>query len=327
MSRPNAKRTVVLAIAIGALLIGLSLGLLGSGGSILTVPLLISLAHQEVKVAVAGSLAIVGTVSLAGSLPYMWQRRIDWPSVLLFGLPGMAGTYLGAYVSKFVSETFQLGLFVVVMVVAARLMLRARAVSGADRSEPRRAWKIALDGLAVGVLTGLVGVGGGFLIVPALVLLGGLPMTTAVGTSLVIIALKSFSGFYKYLDVLHGEGLTLDTHVLTIFTVVGVAGTFIGNGLSLRVPQTALRRIFGFMLFVVAAWMVVTRFEVVAAVVVVATCAFLLGVIAMWLRGSADALSSARDATAPPEPSSPLKTHSGREPELPAPSTPVETRS
>lgn len=178
---------------IGALLIGLSLGLLGSGGSILTVPVLVYLLEQPEKVAIAGSLAIVGAIAAVGSLPYARQYQVDWRSVAWFGIPGMAGTWLGALASQWIPGAAQLALFAVVMLLAAWLMARPPGLEPRSMDQ-RAAWKIIIDGLAVGLLTGLVGVGGGFLIVPALVLLGGLGMRVAVGTSLVIIALKSTTG-------------------------------------------------------------------------------------------------------------------------------------
>jgi uncharacterized membrane protein YfcA len=177
----------------GAIAIGISLGLLGSGGSILTVPVLVYLIGQDEKVAIAGSLFIVGSIALAGSLQFLRARLIEWRSVLVFGLPGMAGTYFGAYIAAFVPGITQLALFAVVMLLASWLMLRPLDLEHA-KPVRRATWKVAGDGLIVGVITGLVGVGGGFLIVPALVLLGGLSMHQAVATSLVVIAMKSFSG-------------------------------------------------------------------------------------------------------------------------------------
>ncbi|WP_284327034.1 sulfite exporter TauE/SafE family protein, partial [Deinococcus metallilatus] len=183
---------------IGAALIGLSLGLLGSGGSILTVPVLVYLVGEPEKLAIAESLAIVGAISLFGAIPYALKRQIDWRSVLWFGIPGVAGTYLGAALSVYLSGVAQLMLFAVVMLLAAIMMFRpGGAQPEAATNHKRSPLKIGAEGLVVGVLTGLVGVGGGFLIIPALVLLGGLPMSLAVGTSLLIIAAKSFVGFYK----------------------------------------------------------------------------------------------------------------------------------
>ena len=239
----------MLYVLLGALAIGLVLGLLGSGGSILTVPVLVYLAGESEKVAIAESLAIVGVIALAGAIPYARQKLVDWRSELFFGVPGIIGTYGGAALSAFVSGTVQLVLFAGVMLLAAGLMLRGRREGSGDRA-PQAAWLIALEGLGVGVLTGLVGVGGGFLIVPALVLLGGLPMRTAVGTSLLIIAAKSAAGFWKYLDVLAELGQGVDWRLIGLLTVVGVAGSLVGNRVSHRVPQAALRR--GFAVFLVA---------------------------------------------------------------------------
>jgi uncharacterized membrane protein YfcA len=153
---------------LGAMAIGVSLGLLGSGGSILTVPVLVYLIGQDEKLAIAGSLAIVGAIALAGSLPYLKKKLVDWRTVVLFGIPGMAGTYIGAWLATWVSGLVQLALFAVVMLLASWQMLKPVVLDDTPH-EPREVWKIGLDGLLVGVLTGLVGVGGGFLIVPALV--------------------------------------------------------------------------------------------------------------------------------------------------------------
>lgn len=246
--------------ALGALLIGISLGLLGSGGSILTVPCLVYLVGQPEKVAIAGSLAIVGTISLVGSVPYSLRRQVHWQRVLWFGVPGMIGTVGGARLSTFVSGGFQLGLFAVVMLLAAALMLRPIKLDPA--ALPRKAqaaWRICADGLFVGVLTGLVGVGGGFLIIPALVILGGLEMTNAVGTSLVIIAMKSFSGFLKYLDVLREQNVRLDPQVIALFIVVGIAGSLIGERLSTRVPQERLKQAFGALLVLMSSGILLSR--------------------------------------------------------------------
>ena len=234
----------------GALAIGLSLGLLGAGGSILTVPVLVYLVGQVDKVAIAGSLAIVGGISLVGALPYIVKRRVDWRSVILFGLPGMAGTYGGAYLAQFVSGTFQIIVFGVLVVLAGVLMIRPVQVKD-TAATPQVYWKIAAEGLVVGIITGFVGVGGGFLIVPALVLLGGLPMHIAIGTSLLIIALKSLSGFYKYLDVLSTLQLSLDWEIIRLFTVLGILGSFAGSLVSTQLPQQTLRRTFACFLFVI----------------------------------------------------------------------------
>lgn len=242
---------------IGALAVGATLGLMGSGGSILTVPILTYVVGQSEKVAIAGSLAIVGGISIVAAVPYERRGLVDWRSVAWFGLPGMAGAWLGAALSKGVDGSVQLLAFAALMVVAAALMLRQapQAEPAAARSM-RPVLKIAAEGLVVGVVTGFVGVGGGFLIVPALVLLGGLPMNRAVGTSLLVIAVKSFAGFAKYLQVLEELDLHLDWQVVGLFVAAGIAGSFGGAALSSRIPQAALRRGFGLFLLVVAAWVV-----------------------------------------------------------------------
>lgn len=226
--------------------VGVSLGLLGSGGSILTVPILIYLLGQPDKVAIAGSLAIVGAISLIAAVPHALRRQIDWRSVVLFGVPGMVGAWGGAYLAHFVSGSFQLVLFGLVMLLAAGLMLLP--ASAQARATRQAWWIVGAEGLAVGVVTGLVGVGGGFLIVPALVLLGGLPIHVAVGTSLVIIALKSCVGILEYLQVLQGAGLTLDWTVIAMFSAVGIVGSLLGGRLGLRMSRTVLQRVFAALL-------------------------------------------------------------------------------
>jgi uncharacterized membrane protein YfcA len=229
----------------GAIAIGVSLGLLGSGGSILTVPVLVYLLGQDEKLAIAGSLAIVGTIALSGSLAYLRSGLIDLRAVVLFGGPGMLGTYLGAWSAAFVPGVVQLALFAVVMLVASWFMLRPVPLVPSKVPVPRATWKIAADGLTVGVVTGLVGVGGGFLIVPALVLLGGLTMHSAVATSLVIIALKSYSGFWKYLDVLHAQQIELDWSAIGLVTMLGIVGSLAGSAVASRLPQQRLKKVFG----------------------------------------------------------------------------------
>ncbi|WP_022836819.1 sulfite exporter TauE/SafE family protein [Salisaeta longa] len=233
---------------IGALAIGLVLGLLGSGGSILAVPVLVYLANETAKLAIAESLGIVTLISLVGAIPFAVRKQVDWRSVAFFGIPGMAGAYGGAYLSQFMSGALQLAIFALVMLAAAVMMFRDPPVQE-EESAPHAAWKIVAEGLVVGVLTGIVGVGGGFLIVPALVLLGGLPMHLAVGTSLVIIALKSASGFVKYMDVLAASGLTMHWDLMLVFSAIGIAGSFVGGRAGQYVPQRRLKR--GFAVFLV----------------------------------------------------------------------------
>jgi uncharacterized membrane protein YfcA len=247
---------------IGAMLVGLVLGLLGSGGSILTVPVLVYLVGEPNKLAIAESLGIVTLISFVGALPFVYRGQVSWRSVLLFGLPGMVGAYLGASLSQFMPGALQLAIFAAVMLLAAVMMFRRQAPSE-EKIGVRTYWKVMLDGLGVGVLTGLVGVGGGFLIVPALVLLGGLPMHLAIGTSLFIISVKSISGFVKYIDVLGGVD-SIHWDFLLIFSAIGIVGSFVGGKVGAYVPQEKLKR--GFAVFLVLMGVVIL-FQNVASMV------------------------------------------------------------
>ena len=240
-----------MAAWLGALTIGLILGLLGAGGSIVTVPVLLYVVDQPDKIAIAGSLAIVGGIAFVGGVIAAINKRVHARSVVLFGVPGIAATYGGAWLASFVSGATQLVVFAVVMVLAAMFMLRRRAVeTPASTGHMNSALSLGAQGSAVGVLTGFVGVGGGFLIVPALVLLARLPMPVAVGTSLCIIALNSFAGFWKYRQVLGDAGMRLDSFVIGSFIIVGAIGSLGGSLISGRIPQTQLQRAFA--LFLVA---------------------------------------------------------------------------
>jgi len=234
---------------IGALCVGLSLGLLGSGGSILTVPVLVYMLHQSPKIAIAGSLAIVGAIALIGAIRYAHQGLVSWRHVLLFGLPGVFGTYGGAWVSKFVPGSVQLVVFAVVMALAAWGMLKSPVKMPSDDDNQGSAEKplfwLILAGIGVGIITGFVGVGGGFLLVPALVFLGGLPMHRGIATSLAVIVINSASGFYKQFNVITSAGHSLDWRIIGLFILVGGVGSLIGNTIARRIPQRRLRQVFG----------------------------------------------------------------------------------
>lgn len=235
---------------IGAVLIGISLGIFGSGGSILTVPVLMYLVDMPATMAIASSLLIVAGISLFGSIPNIIQKKVSWPHVLLFGVPGMAGTYGGAWLGTLVDSVIQLAVFVLLMLVAAVMMWRDNTAQ-LEQGQIHRG-KVVLDGLIVGVITGFVGVGGGFLIVPALVLLGGVAITLAVGTSLLIIALKSFVGFAKYYEVLTAQQLAFDWAVIAIMVAGGVLGSLLGQWIGYRLPKDKLQKAFSVFLAVMA---------------------------------------------------------------------------
>ncbi len=188
----------VLGFAL-SLLVGLSLGFFGGGGSILTVPLLVYVFGLDPKEAIASSLLIVGVASSTGVLTHTRAGRVDLRTALVFGGAGMAGAYAGGRASAFVHGTLLLLLFASMMLLTAMAMWRGRR-EGLPGETPHEHAPIRLlaQGFAVGRFTGLVGAGGGFLIVPALVLWAGLPMTRAVGTSLAIIVLNTAAGFVGY---------------------------------------------------------------------------------------------------------------------------------
>ena len=244
---------IVIGIVLAAL-VGLSLGLLGSGGSILTVPIFVYVLNFDAKEAIAMSLAVVGITSLFGAIGHWRIGNVHLRVALIFGAVAMVGTFLGARLSAYVSGTVQLLLFAIVMLVAAYFMLRSRAVSrdatGRDERPPNLPLAhIIVEGLVVGIITGLVGVGGGFLVVPALVLLGKLPMNQAVGTSLLVIAMKSASGFAGYLDQ-----VSIAWGTLVVFTGVAVTGILLGSYLMRFVPQEVLRRSFAMFLIFMGAF-------------------------------------------------------------------------
>ncbi|MGB6354818.1 MAG: sulfite exporter TauE/SafE family protein [Steroidobacteraceae bacterium] len=239
-------------IVLGAACIGLSLGMLGSGGSILALPILTYLVGQPEKLAIASSLAVVGGISVIGAIPYVWKRLVDWRSVAWFGVPGMLGSWLGAMAAQGLPGAIQLLIFSAVMLAASLRMIAAgrsspampRSTTGGVHSVRR----LAGAGLLVGMMTGIIGIGGGFLIVPALVLLVGLTMQRAVGTSLAVIAANAFIGFAKYAAALGALHLRLDWHVIGMFVALGAIGTIAGHGLGCWLPQQRLKQLFGIVL-------------------------------------------------------------------------------
>jgi hypothetical protein len=243
----------VLSGLAGALVIGLSLGLLGSGGSILTVPVLHYLFGQPELAAIGGSLLVVGSIAAVAVVPHALAHRVAWSDVAWFGVPGMAGAWFGATLAQWIPGTVQLGGFALTMLIAGWRMLAAQPPHpGQSAPTSRRRAAIVGGGTAVGLASGIVGVGGGFLIVPALVLLARVPLARAVGTSLAIITLNSSVGFARYLDVLQARGIELQWGTLALVTGLGIAGSLLGHRLAARMPQTLLRKIFGGTLLLLA---------------------------------------------------------------------------
>jgi uncharacterized membrane protein YfcA len=257
---------------MGAVAVGLSLGLLGSGGAILTVPILVYLVGHDEKSAIAESLAIVGAIATVGVARSALQRRVDFASAAFLALPGILGASAGAHAAQFIPGAVQLVLLAALMLTAAALMFRtpSRSPVTPDDSPPAHTargplWIIAVQGLGLGLATGLLGVGGGFLIVPVLVLLRKLPMRLAIGTSLAIIAVNSATGFLKYLSMMGDHAATgsaairIEWKIIGVFIALGIAGSLIGNALSGRINQNALKRIFAVFLVVMAGYILVRQ--------------------------------------------------------------------
>lgn len=229
-----------------SIMIGLSLGILGGGGSILTVPILTYVTGLGPKEAIAASLFVVGVTSVFSAIAHARQGRVKWRTALIFGVASMAGAFLGGLAGGYVPGTVLMLAFAVMMMATSLGMLRGRKKrKGTSAPTDLPIFKIILEGLVVGLVTGLVGAGGGFLVVPALVLLGGLSMPVAVGTSLVVIAMKSFAGLGGYLT-----SVSLDWALVGAVTAAAVVGSVIGARLAGKVPEAALRK--GFGIFVLA---------------------------------------------------------------------------
>lgn len=235
--------------------IGLILGMMGGGGSTLAIPILVYLFHIDVVTASAYSLFIVGVTSFAGAIPKYRENRVSLYTGMVFGFPSIVAIFVTrkwiipaipeivVHAQSFIltKRVLLLGIFAVLMILSSIVMIRRK---GQPEPEDRDFHTVLLvtEGLLIGFLTGLVGAGGGFLIIPALVLLTGLPFKTAVGTSLFIIAINSLVGFLG--DVLN---YTMDWPFLLIITGLAVAGILVGNALSRVIAHTALRGAFGWL--------------------------------------------------------------------------------
>ncbi len=270
----------MIALTVGlAVLVGVSLGLLGGGGSILTVPLLAYVAGMDAKHAIATSLLVVGTTSAVAAISHARAGRVQWRTGLIFGMAGMAGAYAGGLLARFIPGSVLLVGFAVMMVATAVAMLRGRKdVGTADPRHRIPVPKVIIEGLVVGLVTGLVGAGGGFLVVPALALLGGLPMPIAVGTSLVVIAMKSFAGLAGYL-----VAIDIDWRLAGMVTAAAVVGALIGARLTALVNPDTLRKAFGW--FVLAMSSVILVEEVHPALGLSMAAFTLVAAIVYYARG------------------------------------------
>lgn len=242
-----------LALALG---VGLVLGLLGGGGSILALPIFLYVFEVPTKPAVAMSLAVVGMSALVGFATHWRQGTVNLRVALPFGGFAMVGAFAAARLSHFVPARVQLGLFAVFALVAAGLMLRDSMRERHEESSPAPAprgfspW-LGVQGVGVGVLTSLIGAGGGFIIVPALTLLAGVPVKLAVGSSLLIIAMNALTGFAGYI----GQ-VPIDWRLVGWFTGVAALGAIAGTRLMPHVPQRRIKQGFALMILVLGAFVV-----------------------------------------------------------------------
>jgi uncharacterized protein len=239
---------MVLSAIVPGVVIGAALGLLGGGGSILTVPIFVYVLGFAPMDAIAMSLAVVGVTSIVGSVGHLRHGNVSGRIALVFGVAAMAGTFAGTRLAAFVPGTAQLAIFGAVMLAAALFMYRGPRLSASEEavtgSSGAALALVMVEAVAVGLLTGLVGVGGGFLIVPALVMLR-VPMRTAVGTSLVVIAMNCAVGFYGYLGRAH-----FAWDAMALVTAGTLPGIWIGTAAHQHVSQERLRR--GFAVFLLA---------------------------------------------------------------------------
>ena len=233
--------------------VGLLLGLIGGGGSILTVPILVYVLGLSPHEATATSLVIVGATAVTGLAPHMQAHRVQWRTAILFGAAGILGTFGGAWANRQVSGPMILLLFGILMLVVAARMVTGGMSDSETATEPR-AWIIPVAGLTVGLLTGFFGVGGGFVIVPALVLWLGIPMRVAVGTSLVVIAINSLAGAMAYRD----DG-AFNWMVALLFVAGGLIGGQLGGRAVGRVNETALKRGFAGLMVSIALFLIVAN--------------------------------------------------------------------
>lgn len=256
---------------IGALVMGLALGLIGGGGSILTVPIMVYLFSIDAVIATAYSLFVVGFTSLIGSASHISHGNVHWKTALVFGIPSIISVFLTRLYlvpllpnSIFTIAGFEVTksillmiLFAFLMVFASYTMIKETPIS---KEEPANKIKynfplILAEGLLVGIITGLVGAGGGFLIIPALVLLAKVPMKKAIGTSLIIISFKSLIGFLGDL-----KGATeIDWTFLGYFSLVATIGILVGSAFSKRIPAEKLKPAFGYFVLIMGIFIIVSE--------------------------------------------------------------------
>ena len=259
--------SIVIIGFAAAIVIGISLGLIGGGGSILTVPVMVYILDIDPVLATAYSLFVVGSTSLVGAGTYMKKGLVNYKTALVFAVPSFIAVFLTRkfLVPALPDPLFSIGeamvtknigimvFFALIMLAASYSMIFAKKCVDCNEDDPIvfNFPMIALEGSVVGVITGIVGAGGGFLIIPALVLLAKLPMKMAVGTSLLIIAAKSLIGFLGDLST-----QTIDWQLLLIFTGLSIIGIFIGSALSKKINEKVLKTGFGWFVLLMGIYII-----------------------------------------------------------------------
>lgn len=238
-----AFRVLIVACLLAGL-IGVTLGVLGGGGSILTVPLLAYVIGLDAKVAIASALPVVGTTSIVGALQQSAHGHVElWPA-LRFGAVAMVGAYAATFAAEYLSGTVQLVLLAFMMIGSAYSMLSGRSPTVDDAEHRPLQWgRMVPIALGVGSLTGLVGAGGGFIVVPALVVLAHVSMRQAVGTSLVVIAMNCAAAFVGYIGKVE-----VPWRLVAALTLAAVTGILLGSCAARRLAASTLRRGFGWFL-------------------------------------------------------------------------------
>ncbi len=255
----------MILIGLLSIIIGVLLGLLGGGGSILTVPVLVYLAHLNAQQAIVTSLIVVCLTSLIAVISHARHRRVCWKTGVTFGLAGMIGAYVGGRLSAYIPDAILLALFALIMIAASFSMIKKPKTvpAGVENCQENFCPKnlpisaILLDGVLVGLITGLIGVGGGFLLVPALTLLAGLPIQAAIGTSLFIIVLQSISALFG-----HAGHIELNLELTALVTLCAIAGSFLGSYLSGIIHSRLLKPGFGYFVLLLGSFLLFQEMSV-----------------------------------------------------------------
>ncbi|MBI1349694.1 MAG: TSUP family transporter [Actinomycetales bacterium] len=249
-------------LAVLSVGIGMAVGMFGGGGSILTTPMLVYIGGFDPKPAIAASAVLVAVTSLIGMIQYARAGQVRWRTGLIFGSAGVVGALLAGQVGQRLPGNLVLVLLGVMMVLTALAMIRGRKEMHAKHHDGLPLFRILLDGFVVGIATGLVGAGGGFLVVPALVLLGGIPMQAAVGTSLMVVMMKAIATFISYRLKFFGEDGFVSVNPETDFewdvtlmvVAFAIVGVFLGVRAATRIHPDSLRTWFGWFVLIVGSF-------------------------------------------------------------------------